>query len=80
MSSYQPTRLVFSRWARIRDIRSSERVFRRKMLDICATSIDYDPSTEESQLFCKTVQNKMHWAAHGQTAAEVIHRPADAGL
>lgn len=65
--------------ARIRDIRSSERVFWRKVLDIYATSIDYDPSSEASQLFFKTVQNKMHWAVHGQTAAEVIHRRADAG-
>jgi len=66
--------------ARIRDIRSSERVFWRKVLDIYATSIDYDPSTEASQFFFKTVHNKVHWAAHGQTAAEVIHRRADAGL
>jgi len=64
--------------ARIRDIRSSERVFWRKVLDIYATSIDYDPSVEASQLFFKTVQNKMHWAAHGHTAAEVIHGRADA--
>ncbi len=64
--------------ARIRDIRSSERVFWRKVLDIYATSIDYDPSDEASQHFFKTVQNKMHWAAHGHTAAEVIHRRADA--
>ena len=64
--------------ARIRDIRSSERVFWRKVLDIYATSIDYDPAAEQSQLFFKTVQNKMHWAAHGHTAAEVIHRRADA--
>lgn len=64
--------------ARIRDIRSSERVFWRKVLDIYATSIDYDPSAEASQVFFKTVQNKMHWAAHGHTAAEVIHRRADA--
>jgi hypothetical protein len=64
--------------ARIRDIRSSERVFWRKVLDIYATSIDYDPSAEASQLFFKTVQNKMHWAAHGHTAAEVIHGRADA--
>lgn len=64
--------------ARIRDIRSSERVFWRKVLDIYSTSIDYDARTEASQLFFKTVQNKMHWAAHGQTAAEVIHRRADA--
>ena len=64
--------------ARIRDIRSSERVFWRKVLDIYATSIDYDPQNETSVLFFKTIQNKMHWAAHGQTAAEVIHRRADA--
>jgi hypothetical protein len=64
--------------ARIRDIRSSERVFWRKVLDIYATSIDYDPAAEPSLLFFKTVQNKMHWAAHGHTAAEVIHRRADA--
>lgn len=64
--------------ARIRDIRSSERVFWRKILEIYATSIDYDPSTEASQRFFKTVQNKMHWAAHGHTAAEVIHGRADA--
>jgi hypothetical protein len=64
--------------ARIRDIRSSERVFWRKVLDIYATSIDYDPKTDTSTLFFKTIQNKMHWAAHGQTAAEVIHRRADA--
>ena len=64
--------------ARIRDIRSSERVFWRKVLDIYATSIDYDPSVEASQLFFQTVQNKMHWAAYGQTAAEVIHSRADA--
>jgi len=64
--------------ARIRDIRSSERVFWRKVLDIYATSIDYDPKADTSLLFFKTVQNKMHWAAHGQTAAEVIHARADA--
>ena len=64
--------------ARIRDIRSSERVFWRKVLDIYATSIDYDPSAEASQLFFKTVQNKIHWAAHGHTAAEIVHRRADA--
>jgi hypothetical protein len=63
--------------ARIRDIRSSEKVFWRKVLDIYATSIDYDPRTESSQLFFATVQNKMHWAAHGQTAAEVVHERAD---
>ena len=60
--------------ARIRDIRSSEKVFWRKVLDIYATSIDYDPSVEASQAFFATVQNKMHWAAHGHTAAEVVHR------
>ena len=64
--------------ARIRDIRSSERVFWRKVLDIYATSIDYDPRADASQLFFQTVQNKMHWAIHGQTAAEVIHQRADA--
>jgi len=64
--------------ARIRDIRSSEKVFWRKVLEIYATSIDYDPSTEASQQFFATVQNKMHWAAHGQTAAEVVHARASA--
>jgi len=64
--------------ARIRDIRSSEKVFWRKVLEIYATSIDYDPRAEASQLFFKTVQNKMHWAAHGHTAAEVIAARADA--
>jgi len=64
--------------ARIRDIRSSERVFWRKVLDIYATSIDYDPQVEASQLFFKTVQNKMHWAAHGHTAAEIVHQRTDA--
>lgn len=59
---------------RIRDIRSSEKVFWRKVLDIYATSIDYDPSAESSQLFFKTVQNKMHWAAHGHTAAELVYK------
>ncbi|MCC6930766.1 MAG: virulence RhuM family protein [Gemmatimonadaceae bacterium] len=63
---------------RIRDIRSSERLFYRKVLDIYATSVDYDPSAESSQRFFATVQNKMHWAAHGHTAAEVIHERADA--
>ena len=65
--------------ARIRDIRSSERRFYQKVLDIYATSMDYDPSAEASQQFFATVQNKMHWATHGQTAAEVIHQRADAG-
>ena len=62
---------------RIRDIRSSEKVFWRKVLDIYATSVDYDPRTETSVLFFKTVQNKMHWAAHGHTAAEKIYFSAD---
>jgi hypothetical protein len=64
--------------ARVRDIRSSEKVFWRKVLDIYATSIDYDPSTEASQRFFATIQNKMHWAAHGHTAAELISKRADA--
>lgn len=64
--------------ARIRDIRSSEKVFWRKVLEIYATSIDYDANTVTSQQFFATVQNKMHWAAHGQTAAEVIVQRADA--
>jgi hypothetical protein len=64
---------------RIRDIRSSEKAFWRKVLDIYATSADYDPRAEASQIFFATVQNKMHWAAHGQTAAEVIAARADAG-
>lgn len=64
---------------RIRDIRSSERRFYQKVLDIYATSVDYTPDTEMSQRFFATVQNKMHWAAHGQTAAEVIHARVDAG-
>ncbi len=63
--------------ARIRDIRSSEKVFWRKVLDIYATSIDYDPNTEQSILFFKTVQNKMHWASHGETAAETIYKRID---
>jgi hypothetical protein len=64
--------------ARIRDIRSSERLFYQKITDIYATSIDYDPSAEVTTLFFQAVQNKMHWAAHGHTAAEVIHARADA--
>src|SRR5437588_11858535 len=64
--------------ARIRDIRSSEKVFWHKVLEIYATSIDYDPTTEASQQFFATVQNKMHWAAHGHTAAEVVHARASA--
>ncbi len=63
---------------RIRDVRSSERRFYQKVLDIYATSIDYSPNTDTSQLFFATVQNKMHWATHGHTAAEVIHQRADA--
>jgi hypothetical protein len=63
---------------RIRDIRSSERRFYQKVLDIYATSVDYAPNTEMSQEFFAKVQNKMHWAAHGHTAAEVIHERADA--
>ena len=64
--------------ARIRDIRSSEKVFWRKVLEIYATSIDYNPKAESSVLFFKQVQNKMHWAAHKHTAAEVIYQRADA--
>jgi hypothetical protein len=64
--------------ARIRDIRSSEKVFWRKVLDIYATSIDYDPDTDESRIFFKVIQNKMHWAAHGHTAAEIVASRADA--
>jgi hypothetical protein len=64
--------------ARIRDIRSSEKVFWRKVLDIYATSIDYDPQSDLSQEFFSEVQNKMHWAAHGHTAAEIIHHRVDA--
>src|SRR3990167_6115410 len=64
--------------ARIRDIRSSEKVFWRKVLDIYATSIDYNPDTDLSLQFFAAVQNKMHWAAHGHTAAEIIYNRADA--
>lgn len=64
--------------ARIRDIRSSEKVFWRKVLDIYATSVDYDPATDLSCEFFAVVQNKMHWAAHGHTAAEIIAGRADA--
>jgi len=64
--------------ARIRDIRSSEKVFWRKVLDIYATSIDYDPNTDLSRQLFATVQNKMHWAAHGHTAAEIVAHRADA--
>ncbi|MDD2331069.1 MAG: virulence RhuM family protein [Candidatus Cloacimonetes bacterium] len=65
--------------ARIRDIRSSEKVFWRKVLDIYATSIDYDPRSDLSRDFFKVIQNKMHWASHGHTAAEIIYQRADAG-
>ena len=64
--------------ARIRDIRSSEKVFYRKILEIYATSIDYDPRVETTQCFFQTVQNKMHFSAHGHTAAELIYERADA--
>jgi len=63
---------------RIRDIRASEKVFWRKVLDIYATSIDYDPRAEVSREFFKVIQNKMHWASHGHTAAEIISQRADA--
>lgn len=63
---------------RIRDIRSSEKVFWKKVLEIYATSIDYDPRAEASERFFATLQDKMHWAVHGQTAAEVIAARADA--
>ena len=64
--------------ARIRDIRSSERLFYQKITDIYATSIDYDASAEMTRQFFQIVQNKMHWAAHGHTAAEIVHERADA--
>jgi hypothetical protein len=63
---------------RIRDIRSSEKVFWRKVLDIYATSVDYNPNTEVSRDFFRIVQNKMHWAAHGHTAAEIIYERVNA--
>ena len=72
--STQGTQLL----ARIRDIRSSEKVFWRKICDIYATSIDYDGKAETSQKFFAQVQNKMHWATHGHTAAELIYLRADA--
>ncbi len=62
---------------RIQDIRTSERRFYQKITDIYATSVDYDPTTEESIAFFKTVQNKLHWAVTGMTAAELIHSRAD---
>lgn len=63
---------------RIRDIRSSEKVLYRQVLDLYATSVDYDPNTEESVQFFKIVQNKLHFAAHGHTAAEVVYQRANA--
>lgn len=63
--------------ARIRDIRASEKLFYQKVLEIYATSIDYNHQATESQKFFQTVQNKMHWAAHGHTAAEVVFKRAD---
>jgi len=63
--------------ARIRDIRSSEKIFWRKVLDVYATSIDYDPNTEQSLMVFKTIQNKMHWASHGETAAETVYKRVD---
>jgi len=64
---------------RIRDIRSSEKVLYRQVLDLYATSVDYDPQSQESIEFFKIVQNKLHYAAHGHTAAEIIAKRADAG-
>ena len=64
--------------ARIRDIRSSEKVFYRKVLEIYALSIDYDPNVEMTQQFFRTVQNKMHYSVHGHTAAEIIYERANA--
>ena len=63
--------------SRIRDIRSSEKVFYSKVLDIYATSIDYDSKDRLSTEFFQTVQNKMHWAVHGNTAAEIVYKRAD---
>ena len=64
---------------RIQDIRTSERRFYQKITDIYATSLDYDPTTVVSLTFFKTVQNKMHWAVTGQTAAEIVHRSGECG-
>ena len=64
--------------SRIRDIRSSEKIFYRKILEIYALSIDYDPRTETTKRFFATVQNKMHYSVHGHTAAEIIYNRADA--
>ena len=63
---------------RIREIRLSERKFYQKITDIYTTSIDYDPKSASTQRFFATVQNKLHWAIHGHTAAEVIYERADA--
>lgn len=63
---------------RIRDIRSSEKMLYRQVLDLYATSVDYDPHSAESVQFFKIVQNKLHYAAHGHTAAELIYEKADA--
>ncbi len=65
---------------RIRDIRSSEKIFYRKVLEIYATSLDYDPRASVTQRFFQTAQNKLHWAAHGHTAAEIIFQRANAQL
>ncbi|MBE2279868.1 MAG: virulence RhuM family protein, partial [Ignavibacteriaceae bacterium] len=65
---------------RIRNIRSSEKVFYRKVLEIYATSIDYNPNSENTKLFFQTVQNKLHWATHGNTTAEVIYHRANSQL
>ena len=65
---------------RIRDIRSSEKVFYRQVLDLYTTSVDYDPRTPETQDFFKILQNKIHFAAHGHTAAEVIEQRANAEM
>jgi len=65
---------------RIRDIRSSEKVFYRKVLEIYATSVDYDPRASVTQEFFQTVQNKLHWAAHGHTAAEIIYQRSNSQL
>jgi hypothetical protein len=65
---------------RIRDIRSSEKIFYRKVLEIYATSLDYNPTAEITQNFFQTVQNKLHWAAHGHTAAEIIYQRSNATL
>ncbi len=64
--------------SRIRDIRSSEKIFYRKVLEIYALSIDYDPRAEATKQFFATVQNKMHFSVHGHTAAEIIYNRADA--